>query len=153
MAIVVKKTRLHELDSYVGTPQGGVLLYSKDNKEYKIEVDKLTSVSTVETVNGANSTATLDFNSSSDIILVLNDPSTALTLAPLNNVVENTRFEVMLTIKQGTGANKVIWPDSVKWPHGAQPVLSYAANAEDTLSLYTLDGGATWKGSLLAAGY
>ena len=84
---------------------------------------------------------------------MLNDPTTTVTFAALTNVAENTRFEVMLTFKQGTGANKVTWPDIVKWPHGAQPVLSYAANAEDTLSLYTLDGGVTWKGSLLAAGY
>lgn len=153
MATALKKTRLHELESYAGTPQGGVLLYSKDNKEYKIDVDKLAPVATVATVNGSNNAATLDFNTSTDIILVLNDPTTTVTFAALTNVAENTRFEVMLTFKQGTGANKVTWPENVKWPHGAQPVLSYAANAEDTLSLYTLDGGVTWKGSLLAAGY
>lgn len=45
MATALKKTRLHELDSYAGTPQGGVLLYSKDNKEYKIDAENVFSFS------------------------------------------------------------------------------------------------------------
>lgn len=153
MATQLKKTRLHELDSFTGDPQGGVLLFSKENKEYKIDAEQLLPTNVVTTVNGANSSATIDPNNSTDVILVLNEPVTSLTISPLVGTKANVRVEFYLTVKQGTGANKITWPSNVKWPHGANPVLSYTADAEDTLALYTLDGGVTWKGSLIATGY
>ncbi|WNI83829.1 hypothetical protein [Enterobacter ludwigii] len=153
MATQLKKTRVHELDSFTGDPQGGVLLFSKENKEYKINAEQLLPTNAVTTVDGADGTATINPNNVTDVVLVLNDPATTLTISPLTEAKENVRVEFYLTVKQGTGANKITWPDNVKWPHNATPVLSYTANAEDTLALYTLDGGTTWKGSLIAAGY
>lgn len=59
-----------------------------------------------------------------------------------------------LYIKQdGTGGRTVTWPASVKWAGGAAPSLSTAASATDVLVFETLDGGATWYGSLVGLAF
>lgn len=52
-----------------------------------------------------------------------------------------------LILKQdGAGGRTVVWPASVKWPGGAPPTITSAADAIDVYALITRDGGVTWYG-------
>jgi len=51
---------------------------------------------------------------------------------------------VVLEITDG-GAISVTWPASVKWPGGSAPSLT--ASGVDIITLYTRDGGTTWRGA------
>lgn len=51
-------------------------------------------------------------------------------------------------VQDSVGGRSVTWPDSVRWPGGNLPVISTASSARDLVILETLDGGATWYGSL-----
>lgn len=50
--------------------------------------------------------------------------------------------------QDGTGNRTVTWPSSsiLKWPGGAVPTLSSAANREDWLTFVSVDGGTSWRG-------
>lgn len=61
-------------------------------------------------------------------------------------------FGLVLT-QDATGGRVATWPASVKWPGGTPPTLSTGPNAVDELGFSTLDGGTTWRGALIGAGY
>lgn len=65
---------------------------------------------------------------------------------------QNTSQSFTLSLTQGTGANLVSWPSSVKWNYGRTPVLSYKTGVRDIFQFVTYDGGNTWFGSLIMAG-
>jgi hypothetical protein len=44
------------------------------------------------------------------------------------------------------GVVGITWPASVKWPNGSAPTLT--ASGTDVITLYTRDGGTTWRGAL-----
>jgi hypothetical protein len=76
------------------------------------------------------------------------------TTITLSGATSGTACSLSLYIKQdGTGGRTVTWPASIKWPGGAAPVLSTAANTIDLIVLETLDGGTTWYGTLAGADY
>lgn len=59
---------------------------------------------------------------------------------------------ILLILKQdGTGGRVVTWPGAVKWPGGAAPTLTAAANAVDMIELVTVDNGTTWFGRVWGA--
>ncbi len=64
------------------------------------------------------------------------------------NVVQN----FVLALRQGSGANLVTWPTSVKWSFGRAPVLSYKQGVTDIFEFVSYDNGTTWTGSLVSAG-
>lgn len=57
-----------------------------------------------------------------------------------------------LSLLQGTGANLVSWPASVRFSYGRPPVLSYKKDSSDIFQLVTYDGGNTWLGMLVMGG-
>ena len=57
-----------------------------------------------------------------------------------------------LVLRQGTGANKVVWPSAVKWGYGVPPVLSYTQGHVDVVCLRSLDG-LTWLGFFEGGGF
>ena len=59
--------------------------------------------------------------------------------------------EIRIYLKQGTGANTVAWPENVKWLDGIKPVTSFTKNSIDVVQLSSVDGGATWLGSMVNA--
>lgn len=62
-------------------------------------------------------------------------------------VEQNTFHQVTLLLSQGTGANKVTWPSSVKWNNGRTPTLSYNKNSRDIFNFVSYDNGTTWLGT------
>ncbi len=79
------------------------------------------------------------------------------TLTFSGSVTSGYERTLSLTLRQdGTGSRTVTWPASVTWLSGAVPVLHTAANAVDTVILYTVNGGTTWYGaaaSFIGPGY
>lgn len=59
--------------------------------------------------------------------------------------------EIRIYLKQGTGANTVAWPENVKWLDGIKPVTSFTKDSIDVVQLSSVDGGATWLGSMVNA--
>ena len=59
--------------------------------------------------------------------------------------------EIRIYLKQGTGANTIAWPENVKWLDGIKPVTSFTKNSIDVVQLSSVDGGATWLGSMVNA--
>lgn len=59
--------------------------------------------------------------------------------------------EIRIYLKQGTGSNTVAWPENVKWLDGIKPVTSFTKDSIDVVQLSSVDGGATWLGSMVNA--
>lgn len=59
--------------------------------------------------------------------------------------------EIRIYLKQGTGSNTIAWPENVKWLDGIKPVTSFTKNSIDVVQLSSVDGGATWLGSMVNA--
>lgn len=59
--------------------------------------------------------------------------------------------EIRIYLKQGTGSNTVAWPENIKWLDGIKPVTSFTKNSIDVVQLSSVDGGATWLGSMVNA--
>lgn len=78
-------------------------------------------------------------------LLKLNASTTTLTInSPAN---EDTYCrQVTLMVQQGTGANKIKWPSTVRWNNGREPVLSYEIGKIDVITLLTKDSGKKWFG-------
>jgi hypothetical protein len=48
--------------------------------------------------------------------------------------------------QDSSGGGTLVWPSSIRWPGGVQPVVSSANSAVDVFAFFTRDGGATWYG-------
>lgn len=59
--------------------------------------------------------------------------------------------EIRIYLKQGTGANTIAWPENIKWLDGIKPVTSFTKDSIDVVQLSSVDGGATWLGSMVNA--
>lgn len=94
---------------------------------------------------------TVDLSTGNTFTANLNAASCAITIQAGAMAGRITSFTLFL--RQGSGANKVTWPPSVKWPYGVAPVLSYAQGAEDAFVLTSTDGGATWRGFFAGGGF
>jgi len=90
-------------------------------------------------------TLILDFESGNVFEILLTQDVTSLLL--LHPPAAGRAGSCSLILRQdATGGRTLNWPASVKWPSGAPPTISSAANAVDVYSLVTRDGGATWYG-------
>ncbi|ANZ48153.1 tail fiber protein [Erwinia phage vB_EamM_Asesino] len=154
MAAPVKKKRLHELDVFSGDKKDGVLLFSKDGKEYQIAVSALGDAPGKQLTQSAPAGSPLVlYAGTTDWVLNLNEAKKTLTIEEWPTVPVGQRIEITLTMVQVTGANKVAWPTNVKWPNDAEPPLSYTKDAEDMVLLTSVDSGKTWRGLIIAMGY
>lgn len=97
------------------------------------------------------STLALDISSAEYFSATLSSPTCNISFTNIpvtTNVVQN----FTIALRQGSGANLVVWPTSVKWSFGRTPVLSYKQGVVDTFEFITYDNGATWVGSMVLAG-
>lgn len=96
-------------------------------------------------------TLSLDISTAEYFSATLSSPTCSISFSNVpvtTNIVQN----FTLSLRQGSGANKVTWPQSVKWSFGRAPVLSYKQGATDIFEFVSYDNGATWIGSLVMAG-
>ncbi|MCT7475997.1 hypothetical protein N5V81_13520 [Escherichia coli] len=76
MATVVKKKRLHELDSYDGDKSSAVALISVDEKEYKLPLSEIgggADANPIQNLSGADGVVEIDPNIADDFIIRLGD--------------------------------------------------------------------------------
>ncbi|WAX14256.1 hypothetical protein ECO319P1_00097 [Escherichia phage ECO319P1] len=78
-------------------------------------------------------------------LLKLTASTTTLTIDSPTNEPDLCR-QITLMVQQGTGANKIKWPTTVRWNNGREPVLSYDNGKIDVITLLTKDSGAKWFG-------
>lgn len=108
-------------------------------KNYKEHVETIGSIAT-------NSVA-INLANSNIFDLTLANNSIAVTFS--NPPSSGNAYSTMLVLRQdATGGRAVTWPASVKWPNGTAPTLATGASALSILSFMTIDGGATYWGSL-----
>jgi len=111
------------------------------------------------TGGGKETSASSTASTASTSITLANGNVQMLTLAAdttvsLAGATNGVACSLSLYIKQdATGNRALTWPASIKWPGGAAPTLSVAANKVDLVVLETLDGGTTWYGSLAGADF
>ncbi|BDU12289.1 hypothetical protein [Escherichia phage phiWec179] len=99
----------------------------------------------------ATSTLALDVGSAEYFYATLSSATCTISFTNIP-VTTATVLNFSLALRQGSGANKVVWPASVKWSFGRAPVLSYRQGAIDTFEFISLDNGASWIGSMVMAG-
>ena len=102
----------------------------------------------LETVNAAGPAVALDIDplrrvSAFDITLTA--PECALSLLNAQVPAGYSRA-ITLTLRQGSGANKVQWPSNVVWAYNRQPVLSYVPGAYDLVTLVYDPIAHNWRG-------
>jgi len=154
MASPVKKQPFEDLPLYTNFTdvKDGMMLFVKDGKAYRYPLEILPTPKFAQAVNISSASYELAAAESTDWNLGLTLPETTLTIKK-DGVLGALRYTLNLTIIQGTGANLIKWPSNVKFPHDAEPVLSYQKGKSDFITLTTIDGGSTWKGAVGGTGY
>ena len=71
----------------------------------------------------------------------------------LSSEPANTQHEVIVILRQGTGANKVSWPNNVDWAYGSEPVLAFQQGKYDRFQLIKLQGQNNWMASTVGGTY
>lgn len=85
-----------------------------------------------------------------DYQMTLQNPTTALDFS--SGFVKRAVETITMLITQGSGSNKVTWPDNIKWANGYPPTLSYKAGKTDIITFISYDLGESWLGLMTAAG-
>jgi len=103
----------------------------------------------VDTTASSGASLALNLSSGSVFIVTLDDNCTlSFTSVP------STAFGFTVELRQdGTGSRTVSWPAAVTWAGGTAPTLSTGASAVDVVTLFTPDGGTTYRGFLAGADF
>lgn len=76
---------------------------------------------------------------------ILTQAETTIEFTPFTDPAGTSR-QLTLMFTQGTGANVIKWPNTVKWNNSRTPVFSFVKDKLDVVSLLTKDSGAHWYG-------
>lgn len=107
--------------------------------------------SKVQTVN-AGASVTIDSASALTFDITLNQPNTSIGITA-NSETAGTQREIIVILRQGTGANKVSWPTNIDWSHDAEPVLAFEQGKYDKFSLTKIQGQSNWMASTIGGTY
>jgi len=92
---------------------------------------------------------TLDMSAADGLFdITLNDPEVVLTI-PVPDMADGWVRTAHILLRQGTGANQVVWPSNVKWIGNQVPRLTYDVGSFDSVALMAhkaADGTAAWVG-------
>ena len=71
-----------------------------------------------------------------------------------SNVPVTTRAITATFILKHSGAARTpTWPASVLWDGGTEPTWGTSAGNEDVLTMFSYDGGTTWRANLVGQNY
>ncbi|ELJ9647862.1 hypothetical protein RUM78_002282 [Enterobacter hormaechei] len=148
----------YALNSDITLNYDDVGTYSKkqiDDKDKALQANIDTKVTIVDDLLALNTlTGTsleIDLSDSKTAFTVtLSAGTTNFTIVNASGNTKNTQ-SFTVAMKQGTGANKISWPDSILWSYGRVPVLTFTKDSTDVFQFVSYDGGSTWYGSLLMA--
>lgn len=93
-------------------------------------------------------TQDIDLTSGNVVSATVDTSTTTFTFSNPTASDEGCGFILFLT---NGGSQTVNWPASVDWPAATAPTLT--ASGVDILVFNTIDGGTTWYGNLVGAGY
>jgi len=103
----------------------------------------------LETISATTALTSLDLSQASAWLININvSTSIAFNLNNVKNATGNVLEFAITTINGATGNQAISWPSSVRWADGVTPPRTVAAYARDEYYFYSIDGGATWVGSL-----
>jgi hypothetical protein len=105
------------------------------------EIVVLTMTYTQSSLGNMSGSAELDL----DVANCFYGTVTGAVNITFSNVPATGQF-VFVVLEIINGGSNVSWEASVKWPGGAAPALT--ASGTDLITLYTRDGGTTWRGTL-----
>jgi hypothetical protein len=125
--------------------QDGIPIDMQDQLLTRPELKDYSEASTTPAVSGGALTLDLETGNVFDVLLTQNVTSLNLLNAPASG---RAGAATLILRQDATGGRTVAWPGSVKWPGGAPPAASSAANAMDVYAFITRDGGVTWFGFL-----
>lgn len=115
-----------------------------------LRLDALDGISNVG--NSGSSRALTPGGGNGEFKVITLNANCAFTFNNPSNSTNVFTLDLLLT-QDATGGRVPTWPASVKWPLGTAPVLSTAAGSVDHLVFFTVNGGTTWYGNLVAKGY
>ena len=98
----------------------------------------------------SSGTVDLDLSTANSFSFTLTENAT-ITLSNPPGTGNFGQVTVEITQDGGGGAYTVTWPGSVTWPGGTGPTISTANDAVDVVTLFTRDGGTTWRGNFSQA--
>lgn len=107
--------------------------------------------SKVQTIN-AGAAVTIASDQAFTFDITLNQANTSLGLTA-NGETVNTQREIIVILRQGTGANKVSWPTNIDWSYDSEPVLAFQQVKYDKFQLVKIHGQANWSGSVIGGHY
>ncbi|EOM8996401.1 hypothetical protein ACNCWV_002082 [Escherichia coli] len=157
-ALRITRINGYALNSDITLNYDDVGTYSKkqiDDKDKALQANIDTKVTIVDDLLALNTlTGTsleIDLSDSKTTFTVtLSAGTTNFTIVNASGNTKNTQ-SFTVAMKQGTGANKISWPDSILWSYGRVPVLTFTKDSTDVFQFVSYDGGSTWFGSLLMA--
>ena len=157
-ALRITRINGYALNSDITLNYDDVGTYSKkqiDDKDKVLQANIDTKVTIVDDLLALNTlTGTsleIDLSDSKTAFTVtLSAGTTNFTIVNASGNSKNTQ-SFTVAMKQGTGANKISWPDSILWSYGRVPVLTFTKDSTDVFQFVSYDGGSTWFGSLLMA--
>jgi hypothetical protein len=131
----------------VGTDQlqDGIPINMQDQLLTRPELKDFSETSTTPAVDAGTLSLDLETGNVFDVLLTADVTSLNLLNAPASG---RAGAATLIVRQDATGGRTVAWPGSVKWPGGAPPAASSAANAMDVYAFITRDGGVTWFGFL-----
>lgn len=115
------------------------------NKTFGATLEYLTPIST----NVTDSALTIDLAQGPDYYVTLNNHVNSVNFINKPNYNNYAYFSIMV---RNTRNYDITWPASIHWQDGVTPVLS-TNGLEDIFYFSTIDGGETFYGSTLGAGY
>jgi hypothetical protein len=95
-------------------------------------------------------TVDLDLSTANSFSFTLTENAT-ITLSNPPASGKFGQLTVEITQDGGGGAYTVTWPGSVTWPGGTGPTITVTNDAIDVVTLFTRDGGTTWRGNFSQA--
>jgi hypothetical protein len=126
-----------------GKLQPGIAIDMQDAVLDSPELRDYAETSPTPTISSG--TLSLDLESGNVFEVLLTQNVTSLVL--LHPPAAGRAGSCSLILRQdATGGRTLAWPGMIKWPGGAVPTITSAANAVDIYALVTRDGGTTWYG-------
>lgn len=98
-------------------------------------------------LSAPDTSLTLDLSTGTVLRAELTAPSTVIAIDGATTEVGASRYATII-LRQGSGANKVEWPDYIRWSYGNPPVLSFEQGQEDVITLMNIGGDSHWYGFL-----
>lgn len=104
-------------------------------------------------VSSSQTSVLIDLAVATEFVLNLSNVNECQLTFANPNTADDLAQQFSILVRQVTGANKLAYPNTVKWQNNKRPVLSWDVNKEDMLTFATYNNGATWHGYFSGQGF